>query len=116
MTATTSKILGARAGVTVRSISPARRQLLEILQTLNFGRIERLEVRSCEPVLDPRPYRIREYKFAGENGPRPEATLQDFVLKEQHLDLLRLLDDIRNGTILVLTCKHGLPFFAEVSA
>jgi hypothetical protein len=116
MNATPSKILGVRAGITARSVSPARRRLLEILQSLNFGRVEQLEVRSCEPVLDPLPSQIREHKFAGENGPRPEAKLMDFVLKEQQLDLLRLLDDIRNGTILVLTCKHGLPFSAEVPA
>ncbi|MDB5308815.1 MAG: hypothetical protein JWO38_3017 [Gemmataceae bacterium] len=98
-----------------RSLSPARRQLVELFQRLNFGRIEDLTVQSGEPVLDPMPRVVREHKFGGENGPRPEARLGDFTLKAQHLDLFRLLDDLGDGSITVLTVKHGLPFHAEVA-
>jgi hypothetical protein len=104
----------ASTSSTRRSLSPARQQLLTILQKLSYGRIERLEVRSGEPVLDPMPGLVREHKFGGESGSRAEANLSDFVLREQHLDLFRLLDVIGNGTILVLTFKAGLPFNAEL--
>ena len=47
------------------------RLMLELLQRLNFGRLEGLPVRGGEPVLVPPPRAIREYKFGGEKGPRP---------------------------------------------
>jgi len=65
------------------TLSPARRQLLLRLQTLNFGRIENLRLQDGEPVLDPPPRVVREVKFGGDNSPRPEADLRDFQLKAQ---------------------------------
>jgi hypothetical protein len=105
---------GVTAPLTKSALSPARQRLIELLQETNFGRVENLEVRDGEPVMDTQPPVVLEYKFAAENGARPEAGLGDFTLKEQHLDLLRLLDAVGTGTITQLTCKHGLPFSAEV--
>ncbi|OWK39416.1 hypothetical protein [Fimbriiglobus ruber] len=82
--------------------------------SLNFGRVEGLIVRGGDPVLSPRPCIVREFKFAGENSPRPEGGLATFALKKQHLDLFALLDSIGDGMIHVLTIKHGLPFHAEL--
>ncbi|MFO0804405.1 MAG: hypothetical protein U0791_14940 [Gemmataceae bacterium] len=98
------------------SLSPARGRLLALFQKWNFARVENLVIRRCEPVLDPFPRVIREYKFAAENGPRPEARLTDFALKPQLVDLFRLMDEICDGTIPLLTLKHGLPFSAELPA
>jgi hypothetical protein len=102
------------AVLTKSALSPARRRLVELLQSINFGRLEHLQVLAGEPVLDPPPTVVREYKFASENGPRPEVGHADFALKTQHLDLMRLLDDLRDGTITVIVCKHGIPFSAEL--
>jgi hypothetical protein len=104
---------GRYAGATKRHLSPARRQLLTLLQRVNFGRVEHLEVRGGEPVLDPMPRVVREFKFGGENTPRPETRLADLPLKDQHVDLLELLDEIGDGVIPLLTCKHGTPFSCE---
>jgi hypothetical protein len=98
---------------TKASLSPARRRLVEIFQEINFGRIEQLQIRGGEPVLSPKPNVIREHKFNSENGPRGEAG-RDCVLKSQVRDLMQLLDEIGDGTIAVLTVKHGLPFHAEL--
>ncbi len=92
------------------SLSPARRSLLELLQRINFARIESLAVRDREPVLDPLPVVIREYKFGGENGHRPELGAADFLLKQQVVELFAFFDQIQNGVIDVLEIKHGLPF------
>jgi hypothetical protein len=83
---------------------------LELLQQVNFGRIEGLTVRGGEPVLDPPPRVVREVKFGGENGPRPEGSLGDFPLKAQAVELFRFFDRLRDGRILLLEVKHGLPF------
>jgi hypothetical protein len=102
--------------VSFNSLSPARRQLISLFQEWNFARVEGLRIRGGEPVLDPLPRRIREYKFNAENGPRQEARLADFQLKPQLLDLFRLFDELGSGTIDVITLKHGLPFSAEFPA
>jgi hypothetical protein len=103
-----------KATPTASALSPARRRLVALLQRVNFGRLEGLVVRGGEPVLDPPPAVVREHKFAGENGPRPEAGRPDLALKSQHLDLLVELDRLGDGVIPVLTVKHGLPFSADL--
>jgi hypothetical protein len=97
------------------SLSPTRRRLLELFQRVNFGRLESLVVANREPVLDPRPVVIREHKFAGENGPRPELATDDFLLKQQVVELFGLFDELRDGVIDVLEIKHGLPFLMIVT-
>lgn len=101
---------------TTYALSPARRQLVALMQKLNFGRLEGLAVRGSEPVLDPMPAVIREHKFGGDNGPRPEAGRGDHALKAQVVDLMALLDALGDGTVAVLSVKHGLPFHAELPA
>jgi hypothetical protein len=100
---------------TASTLSPARRRLVALMQRINFGRLEGLAVRGGEPVLDPMPRVVVEHKFASENGPRPEARQADFALKAQVLDLLTLLDSVRDGTVPLLSVKHGVPFLAEVA-
>ncbi|MCX7428990.1 MAG: hypothetical protein NTW96_25610 [Planctomycetia bacterium] len=92
------------------SLSPARRRLLELLQQVNFGRIDCLAIVGGDPVFDPPPRLVREIKFGGENGPRPELGSPDFLLKSQVVELLAFLDEFQNGTVDVLEVKHGLPF------
>lgn len=96
--------------VSKQHVSSCRARLLELMQALNFGRIERLPVRAGEPVLDPLPTIVREVKFGGENGVRDERSLGDFVLKDQVVELFEELDRLRDGLIDVLTVKRGLPF------
>jgi hypothetical protein len=92
------------------SLSPARRRLVELMQDLNFGRIERLEILDGQPVFDPPPRVVREIKFGARNGPRPEAALRDFVLKAQLVEFFACLDTLGDGVIERLEVQHGLPF------
>ena len=68
-------------------LSARRAGLLELMQTINFGRIEGLAILDGDPVLDPPPRVIREVKFGGENGPRPELDDGNFLLKTQVIEL-----------------------------
>ena len=99
-----------RVPLSKAALSPARRRLVELLQQLNFGRVEGLSVLDGDPVFDPPPRVVREVKFGGENGSRPEAAASDFPLKSQVVELFRHFDEIGDGTIDVLEVKHGLPF------
>jgi hypothetical protein len=86
------------------------RRLVELMQQVNFGRIENLTVRGGRPVLEPPPRVVREIKIGGDNGPRPESRRHDFPLKDQVTELFAHLEALGDGTVEVLEVKHGLPF------
>lgn len=93
-----------------QSLSQGRKALVRQMQEVNFGRFERLKIENGDPVLDPPPRVIREIKFGGESGPRPESGNGSFALKSQVVELFRQLDGITSGEIELLEIKHGLPF------
>lgn len=92
------------------TLSHERRRLVELMQTINFGRIERLQVSLRQPVFTPAPIIVREHKFSSENGPRPERESDDFLLKRQVIELFGQLDAIGTGIIDEIEFKNGLPF------
>lgn len=92
------------------SLSHPRKRLLRLMQEVNFGRIEGLAIRDGEPVFDPKPAIVREVKFGGENGARPEAGKDDFALRAQVVELFEHLSSLGNGIVRSLEVKHGLPF------
>lgn len=99
---------------TKSSLSDPQIRLVELLQKLNFGRIERLHVERGEPVFEPAPRIVQKLKMGGENGPRPEATLLDFHLKLQTIELLEAIAGIRDGQVLTIEVRNGLPFTVEI--
>ena len=99
---------------TKSSLSDSHRRLVELMQRLNFGRIQNLVVRDGEPVFDPAPKVIQKVKIGGENGPRPELSCEDFLLKKQTVELLEAIADLGDGTVLIIDVKHGLPFAVEI--
>ena len=96
------------------SLSESQRHLVELMQRLNFGRIEDLQVRGGEPVFDPAPRVVRKLKIGGENGPRPETTRDDFLLKQQSLEMLEAIAQLGDGEVRVIEVKHGLAFAMEI--
>jgi len=98
------------SALTKAALSPARARLVEVMQRLNFGRVEGLVVRRGEPVLDPPPRVVREVKFCTENGPRPETAKDDFALKAQVRELFAHMETMGDGIIARIEVKHGLPF------
>jgi hypothetical protein len=95
-------------------LSESQSRLVELLQRLNFGRVEGLHVRNGEPFFDPAPRIIQKLKMGGENGPRPEATLRDFLLKHQTIEMLEALADLGEGEVLAMEVKNGLCFSLEI--
>jgi len=96
--------------ITKAGLSPGQRRLLELMQEVNFGHIFGLTVCEGEPVFDP-PLRVtRDIKIGGENGPRPEAHLNDFALKSKVEEFFEHLTRLGNGIVEKIEIKHGLPF------
>jgi hypothetical protein len=98
--------------VTKAALPEPRRRLLELMQEVNYGRIEGLVVRNGQPTFTPPPRIIREVKFGGDNSPRRDLASADFLLKDQIIDLFCQLDSLGEGVIEVLEIKAGLPFRA----
>jgi hypothetical protein len=96
------------------ALSPARRQLIELMQTINFGRLEELVVCGRQPVFSPPPRVVQEIKFGNDCGPRPERKIADFALKAQVVELFQQLDRLGDGTIESLEVKNGLPLLMRV--
>jgi hypothetical protein len=104
---------------TKSSLTPAQQLFVTEMQRINYGRIEGLVVRRGEPVLDPPPRVVREIKFGGDNGPRPEVAKTDFTLKAQVRDLFAHLEAMGDSVIRSIEIQRGLPFrmtVEEVSA
>lgn len=96
------------------ALSHPQRRLLELVQRINFGRIEGLAVRNGEPVVDPAPRVVREIKLGAEHEPRRELEKEDFVLKSQVVELFEHLTRLGNGEVERLEVKHGLPFLIHI--
>ena len=97
--------------VSKAQLTPQRQGLVALLQRINFGSIEGLRIAAGQPCLDPRPAIARDIKLgASDNGPRPELSKADFLLKTQILEMFALFDEIRDGVIELVEVKAGLPF------
>jgi hypothetical protein len=95
------------------SLSKAQARLVELLQIVNFGRIEALRVHRGEPIFTPPPRVIQTLKMGGRNGPREEVNLEDFWLKQPIVDLLQTMRDIGDGELMAIAIAHGLPHLVE---
>lgn len=100
------------------AVPPERKRLIGAMQKYPYSKIENLAVANGNPVFGPTTRLIAETKLGGGDGARPEANLADFVLKREHVELFRQLDEIGSGVILVLEVRAGLPFrmIREVAA
>ncbi|WP_339749226.1 hypothetical protein [uncultured Rubinisphaera sp.] len=92
------------------SVSLSHQKLIELMQHIHYGRIERLVINDCHPELNPPPEITREIKLGGQFVSRSEPATEDFALKSQILELFTYFDQLQDGVIEVLEIKHGLPF------
>ena len=97
------------ATLTKTSLSPARQRLVELMQEINFGRIEALDVRAGEPVLEPAPRVLRDFLLGKSNAPHRVRVRDDFVLKTEVIELFDLFDRERSATVESLVVQNGLP-------
>jgi hypothetical protein len=94
---------------TKQTLSSARRHLVELMQEINFGRIEGFSVRNGEPIFEPSSRILREVVFGKMNAPNPARAKEDFILKDQILQLFNQLDRAGTATIQSLVVQNGLP-------
>jgi hypothetical protein len=96
------------------SLSRGQSHLVELMQRINYGRIEGLVISRGEPVLEPAPRVVRKLKLGGKNAPRPEMGKDNFELKAEIVELFCLFEQIGDGLVRVLTVERGLPKHIEI--
>ena len=94
---------------TKSSLSRTKAQLVELMQRVNYGRLEGLAVRRGEPVFNPPPRVLRDFKPCGDNEKRAESDLSDFALKREVIELLDHVAGLDNATIHCVEVREGLP-------
>ena len=95
--------------VTKAALTPDRQRLVEAMQEIRYGRIERLEVREWEPVLDPPPLAVRQFVLGRDNEPHTARNRDGFALKKSVAELFEIFDRERSFLILELVIDNGLP-------
>ena len=101
--------------VTKASLSPAQRRLVEMMQEINYGRIEWLEVQDAEPVLDPRPKVVCQVVFGKDNAPNARRAQHSFALKKQVEELFEFFERAQSFLIQELVINDGLPVRMSVT-
>ena len=90
-------------------LSASRQALVRLLQSVNFGYLEGLEVRSGEPVFNPAPTVFVEVKLDTPNEVRPEMDLMDFELGNEVIRLVEQFDELGDGNIERIDVRYGIP-------
>ena len=90
-------------------LSAPRQALVLLLQSLHFGHIDGLEVRSCEPTFSPAPTVIAEVKLDATTEPRLETHSADFELRAELTRLMEQLDLLGDGSIDRIDVRYGVP-------
>jgi hypothetical protein len=100
--------------MTKQALSEPWKRLVELMQSLNFGRVA-MFVRAGEPDFS-KPFRtVRTVKAAnGESGPRPEASRRDFEVRKEVTVLIEQAAQAADGARLTVEVKGGLPFLIEI--
>jgi len=101
--------------IRLRSLSPQWQELVKRMQRVNFGYLKWLRVVDGEPERFGDEFEIvTKYKFPGENVPRSEAYLDDFVLPAEVVDFIGTLQDLYIARIPIIHIRHGLPVQMEI--
>jgi hypothetical protein len=92
-----------------RQLSAPWQKLVRLCQSIDFGRIEDLDVRSGEPVFSPAPRVLCSVDLAADEGSRPEYHLGDFALPKETARLMGRLSELGHGTVTLIEVRAGLP-------
>ena len=90
-------------------VSTPRQVLIRLCQSICFGQIRDLYIRRHEPVFDPPPIVMLDFKLDGDLRPRLEAELPDFQLRDEIVRLLDRIDAVEEGRLDLIVIQAGIP-------
>jgi len=91
----------------------SERSLIEVMERLRFGRIERLRIENFEPVMQPAPVTVRAVRFGSDTAVADRTSTSKSPLKLQVVELLEYIRSVPTGEISILEFRHGVPFAME---
>ena len=100
--------------MTKSQLTLSRQRLIELIQELNFGQIEGLQICDGEPVLDPLPAITKTYLMGNDNGPHAVPRSEVFALKRQVREMFRLFSENKSFCIKRLIVNDGLPIRMDI--
>jgi hypothetical protein len=81
-----------------------------------FGRLENLSVQAGQPILDRSAKIVRVTSLGGERSGTRVPSTDEFQLKQAVCDLFDELARLRDGLIVRLEFRRGLPCLLETTA
>jgi hypothetical protein len=99
--------------VRLAELCESERRFLRAIQSLEHGRFEFLKIDHSQLVLDPWPTTVRYVKFCAKTN-QSEAGVEDFLLKQQVVELFEHVRSVYIGEIRILEVKNSLPFSMEI--
>jgi len=102
-------LLGLSPDLTTRGLSAQQRKLIELMSECRFGRIENVRVRNGQPILDKDVRVIRVARLGAHADSTDSVATEEFELKRTLRDLFDELERLRDGTVVTLEFRHGLP-------
>jgi hypothetical protein len=96
------------------NISAERRLLLEFLRSIRNGRIEGLQIRAGEPLLDPAPTIVRDVRLGRPTEPSPDITIESLMALRPVAEMFDFFGKRRYCDVVLLEVKEGVPVRMEV--
>ena len=90
-------------------LSPQRRALVRLCQSIAYGQILDLHVRDKEPVFNPPPRLLLEIKLDSDSNARVESEITDFDLCDEACRLFDRLDQMTTGSVQRIEVRAGIP-------
>ena len=95
--------------MTKSSLNPGQRQMVEIVEALGFGVIERLLIRGGLPCYEPEPRIVQAIKLDSDSERQPDRGCADMTLKKEFESLFDQLGRLRDGFVDI-EVRHSAPF------
>jgi hypothetical protein len=95
--------------MTKSSLAQGQCRLLEIIEALGFGIIERLSIRGGVPCYNPEPRIVQAIKLVSGPERQPDRSRADLTLKKDFEGLFDQLTQLRNA-VVDIEVQHSLPF------
>jgi hypothetical protein len=95
-------------------LSPARRQLVNLMRDLRYGQIRSVPVVDGEPVLDPLPPIVRSVRLVNVRN-TPHRPTKGYRLKPHVIALFAEFDRLGTGQIETIKVQDGLPVHVQVA-
>jgi hypothetical protein len=92
----------------------SERTLVELMEGLNFGRIEGLQFRDGKAILQPLPRVVAAVKMTGKDHKADSEIRPGSCLKHSLIELFALMRRVGDGELLLIEVRHGLPFSVEI--